>query len=345
MDKTEYRILEENWNELIIPSNFDVQKDLKNPHKANIIVEPLESGFGITLGNALRRILLSSLRGAAVVSVQIANVLHEFSHISGVKEDVINIILNIKALRFKVLSLEQQKIHLKARGPGVITAVQLQHSSEIEIVNKEAVICTLNEDSSIEITLTVATGSGYVPAEKNKTEPQVLGLIPIDAFFSPIRRVTFHIENSRVGQRTDYDKLILNVETDGSVTPDRAVALAAKILQQQCKVFIDFKEMSTVKPEKKDTLPYSIHLLRRIDELEVSVRICHCFEKMNITYLGDLVHKTEHEMLQTSNFGKKSLNELKALLASMGLCFGMHIPGWPPKEPPEELLKKYSNDY
>lgn len=335
-----------NWRDLMKPTKLDFKGDKDSLNKlATVVAEPLERGFGTTLGNALRRILLSSLQGAAVTAVKIEGVLHEFSNIPGVREDVTEIILNIKTLALKAHTTEKRKLYLKAKGPATVTASNIECPSDIEIINKDLVICTLDKDAELNIELHVEVGSGYVPSNQNRPDDAPIGLIPVDALFSPVRKVSFKIENSRVGQRTDFDKLSLTVETNGAISPEDSVALSAKILQDQLRLFINFEDVAAVSEEKKeDKLPFSPHLLRKVEELELSVRSSNCFKNDNIVYIGDLVQKTEAEMLKTPNFGRKSLNEIKEVLGKLNLRLGMEIPGWPP-ENIEELAKKHADPY
>ena len=301
--------------------------------KATMVVEPLERGFGTTLGNALRRILLSSLQGGAVNAIKIDGVLHEFSSIPGVREDVTEIILNIKGLALKVESETPQRIYLNATGPCVVTAGQITTNQSVEIMNPEAVICTLDAGASINIEMMVSTGKGYVVASQNRPEDCPIGLIPIDSVYSPVKSVVYKVVNARVGQQTDYDKLYLTVETNGVVSPEDAVALAARIMQEQLKSFINFEEPEEATIEDKIAeLPFNKNLLLKVDELELSVRSANCLKNDNIIYIGDLVQKTESEMLRTPNFGRKSLNEIKELLAEMDLHLGMQVEGWPPED-------------
>jgi len=336
-------VIYKNWQDLIKPSKLDIQNS-KDERKAQIIVEPLERGFGITLGNALRRVLLSSLQGAAVTSIKIDGVLHEFSSIPGVREDVTDIVLNVKALNIKMHSPEKKRVRLQATGPGVITAGQIESDADVEIVDKDQVICTLDKGAKINMEMTVETGKGYVPASMNRPDEAPIGLIPIDALYSPVRKVTYRVENSRVGQVTDYDKLILSIETDGTATPENAVAFAARIIQDQLQLFINFVEVEEKKEASAEELKFDRNLLKKVDELELSVRSANCLKNDNIVYIGDLVRKTEAEMLRTPNFGRKSLNEIKEVLSGMNLRFGMDIPEWPP-ENIEELAKKYEDPY
>ncbi|MCX7931519.1 MAG: DNA-directed RNA polymerase subunit alpha [Rhodovarius sp.] len=338
-------MLERNWRSLIRPDRLDVEPGADPTRFATLIAEPLERGFGVTLGNALRRVLLSSLQGAAVTGVRIDGVLHEFSSIPGVREDVTDIILNIKQLAIRMPGEGSRRLTLEARGPGEVTAAQIQVTGDIEIANPELVLCTLDEGTHLSMELTVQTGKGYVPAAMNRPEDAPIGFIPVDAIYSPVRRVAYRVEPTRVGQVTDYDRLVLEVETNGTVAPDDAVAIAARILQEQLQLFINFEEPRARQPEQvQEELPFNRNLLRKVDELELSVRSANCLKNDNIVYIGDLVQKTEQEMLRTPNFGRKSLNEIKEVLASMGLSLGMTVPGWPP-ENIEELAKKVEEPF
>ncbi len=337
-------MLQKNWKSLIQP-NKQIQVSESNANLAVLITEPLERGFGMTLGNALRRVLMSSLQGAAITSIQIEGVLHEFSSIPGVREDVTDIILNIKALAIRMHSEGPRKIRLRAEGPGVVTAKQIEVSADIEIMNPDLVICTLDNAAHLAMELTVETGRGYIPASALRKEDTPIGLLPVDALFSPIRKVAYKVENSRVGQVTDYDRLSLTVETDGSVTPEDAIAIAARILQDQLQFFINFEEpKASVAQETLGDLPFNRNLLRKVDELELSVRSANCLKNDNIVYIGDLVQKSEGEMLRTPNFGRKSLNEIKEVLTQMGLTLGMQIPNWPP-ENIEDLAKRLEEPF
>jgi len=338
-------VIQRNWQELIKPNKLVIESGADAARSATVIAEPLERGFGLTLGNALRRVLLSSLQGAAVTAIQIDGVLHEFSSIPGVREDVTDIILNVKTLGLRMHGEGPKRMTLKATGPGEVRAKQIETGHDIEIMDPELVLCTLDQGAVLNMELTVETGKGYVPAAQNRTEDSPIGLIPIDAIFSPIRRVAYKVDNTRVGQVTDYDRLSMQIETNGAVTPEDAVALAARILQHQLQLFINFDEPQIVtEEEKKDELPFNKNLLRKVDELELSVRSANCLKNDNIIYIGDLVQKTEAEMLRTPNFGRKSLNEIKEVLATMQLHLGMEIPNWPP-ENIEELAKKLEEPY
>ena len=313
-------------------------------NKAKIVVEPLERGFGLTLGNALRRVLLSSLQGGAVTAIKINGVLHEFSVVPGVREDVTDIVLNIKGLAVAVHGEGPKTMTLKAEGPCEVTAAMIETGHDVEIKNPEHVICNLDAGAKIAMELTVNTGKGYVPAYQNKSADAPIGLIPVDAIYSSVKKVSYKVENTRVGQITDYDKLTMVVETNGVVTPEDAVAFAARILQDQLKPFINFDEPEAEVEAEKEELPFNRNLLKKVDELELSVRSANCLKNDNIVYIGDLVQKTEAEMLRTPNFGRKSLNEIKEVLAKMGIHLGMDTPGWPP-ENIEELIKKVDEHF
>ncbi len=338
-------MIQKNWRALIKPNKLNVEPGDDDTRKATVVAEPLERGFGLTLGNALRRVLLSSLHGAAVTSVQIDGVLHEFSSIVGVREDVTDIVLNIKVLALRMHGEGPKKITLTADGPGEVTASKIETGHDIEIMNPDLVICTLDEGAKISMEMTVESGTGYVPATQNRPEDAPIGLIPIDSVFSPIKQVSYKVENTRVGQVTDYDKLSMDIETNAALTPDDAVAYAARILQDQLQLFINFEEPSTRAPEDApEDLPFNRNLLRKVDELELSVRSANCLKNDNIVYIGDLVQKTEAIMLRTPNFGRKSLNEIKEVLTQMGLHLGMEIVTWPP-ENIEELVKKLEEPF
>ena len=338
-------MIQKNWTELIKPNKLGVDAGDDPKRVATIVAEPLARGFGLTLGNALRRILLSSLQGAAVTSVQINGVLHEFSSIPGVREDVTDVVLNIKLIALRMHGDGPKRMTLKATGAGEITAGRIETGHDIEILNPDLVICTLDSGAKLFMELTVQTGKGYVAGTTIRATDTPIGLIPVDALYSPVRRVSYKVENTRVGQVTDYDKLSLRVETNGAVTPEDSVALAARILQDQLQLFINFDEPKTAAAEEKAAdLPFNRNLLRKVDELELSVRSANCLKNDNIIYIGDLVQKTEAEMLRTPNFGRKSLNEIKEVLSLMGLHLGMQIPNWPP-ENIEDLAKKLEEPY
>ena len=337
--------LQKNWQLLIKPEKLEVEPGPDPSRVATVVAEPLERGFGMTLGNAIRRILLSSLQGAAVTSVQIDGVLHEFSSIPGVREDVTDIVLNIKQLALRMHSEGPKRMTLTATGPGEVKAGQIQAGHDIEIMNPDLVLCTLDDGVKLGMEFTVQLGRGYVPASANRPEDAPIGLIPVDSIYSPVRRVSYRVEPTRVGQVTDYDKLLLTVETNGAVTPEDAVALAARIMQDQLQLFINFEEPQLLRAEEvHEELPFNRNLLRKVDELELSVRSANCLKNDNIVYIGDLVQKTEQEMLRTPNFGRKSLNEIKEVLANMGLALGMAVPGWPP-ENIEDLAKRMDEPF
>ncbi|MCP4183936.1 MAG: DNA-directed RNA polymerase subunit alpha [Hyphomicrobiales bacterium] len=336
-------MIQKNWHELIKPNKLEVVSSSET--KAVIVAEPLERGYGLTLGNALRRVLLSSLQGAAVTAVQIDGVLHEFSSIAGVREDVTDMVLNIKEIAISMEGDGPKRMVIRKEGPCVVKASDIQTVGDVEVLNPDHVICTLDEGAEVRMELTVDSGKGYVPAERNRSEDSPIGLILIDSLFSPVRKVSYKIDKTREGQSLDYDKLTLTVETDGSVSPEDAVAFAARIVQDQLSIFVNFEE-----PEKEEVkeevaeLAFNPALLKKVDELELSVRSANCLKNDNIVYIGDLIQKTEAEMLRTPNFGRKSLNEIKEVLAGMGLHLGMEIPAWPP-ENIEELAKRYEDQY
>ena len=338
-------MIQKNWHELIKPTKLDVQPGADATRTATIVAEPLERGFGLTLGNALRRVLLSSLQGAAVTSVHIDGVLHEFSAIPGVREDVTDIVLNIKSLNIRMSAEGPKRMTLQASGPAEVKATAIEAGPDIEIMNSDLVLCHLDKGAKLNMELTDENGKGYVAAIQNRPEDNPIGLIPVDAVFSPVRNVTYKVDNTRVGQVTDHDKLSLEVTTSGVVSPDDAVALAARILQDQLSLFINFEEpQKALFEEQHEELPFNKNLLRKVDELELSVRSANCLKNDNIIYIGDLVQKTETDMLRTPNFGRKSLNEIKEVLGQMGLHLGMEIPDWPP-ENIEELAKKLEDPF
>jgi DNA-directed RNA polymerase subunit alpha len=306
-------VIQKNWQELIKPKKLEITHGDDPRRMATVIAEPLETGFGQTLGNSLRRVLLSSLQGAAITSIHVDGVLHEFSSIPGVREDVVDIVLNVKDIAVKMQGDGVKRLILKKRGPGVVTAGDIQTTGDIQILNPHLVICTLDEGADIRIEFTVMTGKGYVPAERNRAEDSPIGLMPIDSLFSPVRKVSYRVENTREGQDLDKDKLTMTIETNGAISPE-------------------------------DALAFNPALLKKVDELELSVRSANCLKNDNITYIGDLIQKSEGEMLRTPNFGRKSLNEIKEVLAQMGLHLGMEVTGWPP-ENIEELAKRFEEHY
>ena len=319
-----------NWKSLIKPVKLDIQQSDDKSY-AKIIAEPLEKGYGLTLGNSLRRILLSSIRGAAVTAIQIDGVLHEFTPIKGIREDVTDIVLNVKSLALKNSSESTKKLILEAKGPGVIKASDIKPVADMEILNPDLVICNLDENTNFHMEMIVGTGKGYVPAIMNKPEEPPLGLIPIDSLFSPVKKVSYSISTAREGKALDYDKLIMEIETNGSISAEDAVAYSAKIFQDQLNMFVNFDEPKEVILREKPAEPeFNKNLLRKVDELELSVRSMNCLKNDNIVYIGDLVQKSEGEMLRTPNFGRKSLNEIKEVLTGMSLYLGMEIPNWPP---------------
>ncbi len=343
-----------NWQELKKPNALEVKPGNDPKRRATFVAEPLERGFGLTLGNALRRVLLSSLQGAAITSIKIENVPHEFSSLAGVREDVTDIVLNVKQIALRMQGEGPKRLQLSATGPGAVTAGDIAVSGDIEVMNKDLVICHLDEGATLNMELTADTGKGYVPAVSNRPIDAPIGLIPVDSLYSPVRQVSYKVDNARIGQELDYDKLSLSVETDGTVTPEDAVAYAARILQDQLSLFVHFEDavpmgsspmigMAAPAAKEGDTNQLNRYLLKKVDELELSVRSANCLKNDNIIYIGDLVQKTEAEMLRTPNFGRKSLNEIKEVLSSMGLRLGMDIPGWPP-ENIEEMAKKLEQE-
>jgi len=338
-------MIHKNWAELIKPQQLEVKPGNEPSRQATVIAEPLERGFGLTLGNALRRILMSSLQGAAITSVQIDNVLHEFSSVAGVREDVTDIVLNLKGVAIRMEVEGPKRLSISAKGPAVVTAGDISESAGIEVLNKDHVICHLDEGADLYMELTVNTGKGYVAADKNRPEDAPIGLMPVDAIYSPVRKVSYDVQPTREGQVLDYDKLTLKLETDGSLTPDDAVAYAARILQDQLSIFVNFDEPEAARGEAEDDgLEFNPLLLKKVDELELSVRSANCLKNDNIVYIGDLIQKTEAEMLRTPNFGRKSLNEIKEVLSGMGLHLGMDVEEWPP-ENIEDLAKKFEDQF
>ncbi|MBL4626191.1 MAG: DNA-directed RNA polymerase subunit alpha [Pelagibacteraceae bacterium] len=336
-------IIDKNWKSLIKPSKLNI-KSSEDKSVFTFTAEPLEKGYALTIGNALRRILLSSLQGAAITAIQIDGVLHEFSSIKGVREDVTDIVLNLKSLPLKIMSDGPKKLILDVTGPGEIKAKDIQPNPEVKILNPDLVICNLDENTKFHMELIANTGKGYCPSEKNKMDDAPLGLIAIDSLFSPVKKVSYTVENAREGKSLDYDKLAMVVETDGSIPAEDAVAYAARIFQEQMSLFINFEEPKVVEKKPQITEPeFNKNLLKKVDELELSVRSMNCLKNDNIVYIGDLVQKTEPEMLRTPNFGRKSLNEIKEVLNSMSLYLGMEIPNWPPDNI-AELSKKLEDN-
>ena len=331
-------MVQKSWKDLIRPKRLEAEKETLTPFYGKFTAEPLERGFGITVGNSLRRILLSSLQGAAITSVKIDGVLHEFSTIPGVKEDATEILLNLKEVRLKLHTEGAKTIRIKADGPREVKAGDIIMGEAVEILNPNHHIATLSRDAKLSVEMVIKTGRGYVPAERNKEENQPIGAMAIDSIFSPIKKVNYTVTNARVGQITDYDKLTLEVWTDGSIAPEEAVAHAAKILKEQLAIFITFEEEEEAEgtKEPEDSQVLNENLFRSVDELELSVRSANCLKHANIKYIGDLVQKTEAEILATKNFGRKSLNEIKEILTDMGLSLGMKIDNWPPRRLEDE---------
>ena len=338
-------MIHKNWQELIRPNTLQIKAGNDAMRQATAVAEPLERGFGLTLGNALRRVLLSSLQGAAITSVQIDNVLHEFSSVAGVREDVTDMVLNLKGVALKMEVEGPKRVNISAKGPGVVTAGDISETAGIEVLNKDHVICHLDDGASLFMELTVNTGKGYVAADRNRPEDAPIGLIPVDAIYSPVNKVSYKVEPTREGQILDYDKLTLTLETDGSISPEDAIAYAARILQDQLSIFVNFDEPeSASRAEEEEELEFNPLLLKKVDELELSVRSANCLKNDNIVYIGDLIQKTEAEMLRTPNFGRKSLNEIKEVLSGMGLHLGMDVEDWPPDNI-EDLAKKFEDSF
>ena len=338
-------IIDKNWKALIKPEKLDITSN-EDKTIANVVAEPLEKGFGQTIGNSLRRILLSSIQGAAVTGIQIDGVLHEFSSIKGVREDVTDIVLNVKSLAIKSTAKGAKKIILDVKGPKEVKAKDITLVPEIEILNPEQTICNLDEKTNFHMELIVNNGKGYVSAKQNKAEDAPLGLIAIDSLFSPVKKVSFSVENAREGSALDYDKLLMRIETNGTVNAEEAIAYSARIFQDQLAMFVNFEDPKEIIKESKPSEPeFNRNLLKRVEELELSVRSMNCLKNDNIIYIGDLVQKTEPEMLRTPNFGRKSLNEIKEVLNTMSLYLGMEIPNWPPENIAEMSRKLEENNY
>jgi len=331
-----------NWRELIKPKRIEISQDSQTNSYGKFICEPLERGFGITIGNSLRRILLSSLQGAAVVSAKFDGVTHEFSSIPGVHNDVTDITLNLKELKLRLLDVEEATIHLKKEGEGEAKADDIETHGLVEVLNPDQPIATLNDGAVLDMEMVVKSGKGYVPAERNMSKDQSIGDIALDAVFSPIEKVNYVVTNARVGQLTDYDKLTLEVWTDSSISPEDAVAFAAKILKEHMNPFINFEEEPEPVEEEKEEVEEKLNenLFRSVSELELSVRSSNCLKNANITLIGELVQKTEGEMLKTKNFGRKSLNEIKAILEEMELSLGMKLDNFPPDDKQGEDMEK-----
>jgi DNA-directed RNA polymerase subunit alpha len=337
--ETRFTVIAKNWRDLIKPKGLDIETETLDPTFGKFICEPLERGFGITLGNGLRRVLLSSLQGSAITSLRIEGALHEFTTLPDVVEDVTEIVLNLKEVLIRMSDPKPKVCRIDKDGEGKVTAGDIQCPDGVEILNPDHTICTLARGGRVRMELQVHMGRGYVPAERNKTPNMPLGTIPIDALFSPIRKVNYTVTNARVGQQTDYDRLTVEVWTNGGVRPEDAVAYAAKILKDQLSIFINFDEppepkMESAVSEEQQALHEK--LWRTVDELELSVRSANCLQNANIRYIGELVQRTEGEMLKTKNFGRKSLQEIKEILTDMGLGLGMKIDGWPGAGPPKK---------
>jgi DNA-directed RNA polymerase subunit alpha len=322
-----------NWRDLIRPRRIEVEDEPTETY-GRFECAPLERGFGLTLGNALRRVLLSSLQGSAITAVRVENVLHEFTTIPGVLEDVTDVVLNLKEVRLRLHALGPKTISIAKQGPGTVTAGDFTSLDQtVEILNPEHHIATLSEDGSLELEATVETGKGFVLAERNKKEDQPIGTVAIDSIFSPVRKVNYTVTNARVGRQTDYDRLVLEIWTDGSIGPADALAFAAKILKEQLSIFINFEEeLEQAVAEGPRVTELNEVLFRPVEELELSVRSANCLQNANVRYIGELVQRTEPEMLRTKNFGRKSLNELKHVLGDLGLQFGMNLESFPTRK-------------
>ncbi len=335
-------MIEKNWRDLIRPKKLAMEPETLSDRYGKFTCEPLERGFGLTMGNSLRRVLLSSLQGAAITSMKIKGVLHEFSTVPGVKEEVTDIVLNLKSTLLRMHAEGPKTVWIRKKGPCEVKAGDLETDGTVEILNPDLHIATLGEDAELEMELTVKTGRGYVVAERNKEENHAIGTIPIDAIFTPIKKVNYTVTNARVGQQTDYDKLTLEVWSNGGVRPEDAVAFAAKILKDQLNIFINFEEKEEVEavPVIPEAEKLNENLFRSVDELELSVRSANCLANANIKFIGELVQKTEPEMLKTKNFGRKSLAEIKDILAGMGLSLGMKLENFPTRKDIEKMKEK-----
>ncbi|MDR0555656.1 MAG: DNA-directed RNA polymerase subunit alpha [Holosporaceae bacterium] len=326
-------MIQRQWQDLIKPYKLQLEGVDSGKHKrvSTIVAEPLERGYGVTLGNALRRVLLSALKGAAVTAIRIEGVQHEFSTLDGVSEDVTEIILNVKTMPLQMESNIPRKMKISVAGPCNVTAGMFELGAEIVLLDPDHHICTVGDGGTFSMEMSVSVGRGYLPASQNKAENAPIGTLFIDSIFNPVKKVAYRVENTRVGQATDYDKLVLEVETNGSISPEDAVAMSARILQDQFQKFVNFEEeVEEVIEEKEEFLqPFNANLLRKVEDLELSVRSMNCLKNDNIVYIRDLVRKTEGEMLRTPNFGRKSLNEIKEVLSQMGLYLGMPIGGCP----------------
>ena len=326
--------MNKNWRDMIKPKRLEADEKSLTPTYGKFVGEPFERGYGTTIGNSLRRILLSSLYGAAITAVRIRGILHEFSTLPGVTEDVTDIVLNLKEVRVKLLDVPLDTIRLSVKGEKNVTAADIVTGPRVEILNPEQHIATLSKDANLEMEMVVKRGRGYVAAEHNKEEGDPVGTVPLDAIFSPVLKVNFNVTNARVGQRTDYDRLVMEIWTDGSVKPEDALAYAARILQDQLTIFINFEEETEIAEPLEETIEGKINenLFRPVDELELSVRSANCLQNADIKFIGELVQRSEQEMLKTKNFGRKSLNEIREILHEMGLGFGMRLEGFPNRE-------------
>ena len=320
-----------NWRDLIRPKGISIDNESATDFYAKFTCEPLERGFGITIGNSLRRVLLSSLQGAAITAIRIEGALHEFTTVPDVVEDVSDIILNLKEVVFKASAPKTYTVRIEREGPGPVYARDIETVDGLFVLNPDHLIAVLDKKGPLSMELTVNVGRGYVPAERNKTPTMAIGTIPIDALFSPIRKVNYTVQNARVGQVTDYDKLTLEVWTNGAVSPTDAVAFAAKILKEQLSIWVNFEESEETNYQAVvgEDEPLNENLFRSVEELELSVRSANCLQNANITLIGELVQRTEQDMLKTKNFGRKSLKEIKEILSNMGLSLGMKIDNWP----------------
>jgi DNA-directed RNA polymerase subunit alpha len=345
MSETGHTLMRRNWTELIRPRRMEVDEATHTPFYGKFVCEPLERGFGITLGNSLRRVLLSSLQGAAITTIKIDGVLHEFSTIPGVKEDVTDLILNLKKVKLKMHTARPKTLTLEASGEGEVRAADIITDDTVEVMNPQQVLATLSKEGRLSVTMAAEWGKGYVPAELHKREDEPIGTLGLDAVFSPIRKVSYKITNARVGRRTDYDKLTMEIWTDGTVYPEDALAQAAKILREQFMVFLNFEEEEAMAHEEKPYREPEINdnLFRSVAELELSVRSANCLKNADIKYIGELVQRTEAEMLKTKNFGRKSLNEIKEILADMDLHLGMIIPNFPSRDELERMRQEREN--
>ena len=331
MSNANITMIARNWRDLIRPKGISIDTESSNEFYAKFTCEPLERGFGTTIGNSLRRVLLSSLQGAAITAVRIEGALHEFTSVPDVVEDVSDIILNLKEVVFKAATPKTYTVRIEKEGPGPVFAKDIQLTDGLQVLNPDHLVAFLDKKGPLQMELTVNVGRGYVPAERNKTPTMPIGTIPIDALFSPIRKVNYTVQNARVGQVTDYDKLTLEVWTNGSVAPADAVAFSAKILKEQLSIWVNFEETeeTSYQATSGEEEPLNENLFRSVEELELSVRSANCLQNANITLIGELVQRTEQDMLKTKNFGRKSLKEIKEILANMGLSLGMKIDNWP----------------